>query len=308
MIRYLLLFVLLFSPFSLYGKEILTVHTYASFISPVAGPGPFLKEAFEKTCPACEIKFVAADTLPLLLNRLRLEGNRTTADVVVGLEDLVLDPVFFDTPVAYSSYCLAFIYDSEKISNPPHSLEELITSSHKVILQDPRTSITGFGGLVWMKKVYGEKAGEKWKALSSHVLTFTKGCSDSAALFKKGEAPIVLGYTTDALYHELKRGQPHIKALQFSDGHLCSHLYAAKTKVTKKGALADKFIKFLLTPEAQEIISTKGWGYPASGQMPEAWRKAENFFPLPPAIPYTFEEIKESQKEWIQEWIDGQIQ
>ncbi|MBL8676878.1 MAG: thiamine ABC transporter substrate-binding protein, partial [Alphaproteobacteria bacterium] len=203
--------------------------------------------------------------------------------------------------------CLAFTYDSQKIPQPPQSLEALINSPHKIILQDPRTSITGFGFLVWMKKAYGENATEKWKTLAAHVLTFTKGWSDSALLFKKGEAPIVLSYTIDGLYHELTEGNPQFKAMVFPEGHLCSQIYAAKVKVTKNGALADKFIDFLLTPEAQNLIVVKGWGYPISGEMPDSWLKAENYLSPPAAIPFTSEEVAASSKGWLQEWIDGLI-
>lgn len=303
--RYLLLLLLFCSPSSLYGKDTLTIYTHTTFVSPLYGPGSQLKEVFEKENPDVEVKFVAVDTLPLLLNRLRLEGKRTKADLVLGLEDLVLDPKLFESTTPFASHCLAFIYNSEKIPQPPHSLEELIQSPHKIILQDPRTSITGFGFLVWMKKVFGSKAQEKWKALASHVLTFTKGWSDSTILFNKGEAPILLSYSTDALYHELQDRKPKFKAMQFQEGHLCSSIYAVKTKTTKKGDLVDKFIAFLIAPKAQKIIVERGWVYPV-GDMPTAWVKAENYF-VPSSLPYTSEEIMESQKKWIQEWTEGLI-
>ena len=305
--RYFILLLLGCSVSSVYGKDLITIHTYTSFISPLYGPGTQLKEIFEKQNPDIEIKYVATDTLPILLNRLRLEGKRTKADLVLGLEDLVMDPVLFEKTVPYASCCLAFTYDAQKIPQPPQSLEALIQSSHKIILQDPRTSVTGFGFLVWMKKVYGEKAPEKWKTLAAHVLTFTKGWSDSALLFKKGEAPILLSYTTDALYHELTEGHPQFKAMVFSEGHLCSQIYAAKIKVTQNSALADKFIAFLLTPEAQSLIAVKGWGYPVSGEIPDSWLKSENYLPPPGGIPFTPEEVSTSSKKWLQEWIDGLI-
>jgi len=44
------------------------------------GPGPAIKAAFEEEC-SCEIEYVTGDVLP----RLLLEGDRTKADVVIGL-------------------------------------------------------------------------------------------------------------------------------------------------------------------------------------------------------------------------------
>lgn len=45
------------------------------------GPGPAIKAAFEETCGGCEIEYVTGDVLP----RILLEGERTPADVVIGL-------------------------------------------------------------------------------------------------------------------------------------------------------------------------------------------------------------------------------
>ncbi|MBY0501097.1 MAG: thiamine ABC transporter substrate-binding protein [Alphaproteobacteria bacterium] len=303
-----LIFVLCMSTSSLYGKEVLTVYTHAPFISANFGPGLPLKEVFEKTCQ-CEIEYVVLDTVPLIVNRLNLEGERTKADLILGLENIGLDVSRIDKLVPYASHCLAFVYDSQKIPHPPKSLEELINSSYQVILQDPRMSITGFGFLVWMKKVYGDNAVQKWKELSSHVLTFTRGWTEAFALFKRGAASIVFSYTTDALYNELAKGNPHIKAMHFPEGHLCSPLYAGRTKATQHSKLADQFIDFLLTPEAQNLIATYGWIYPIKDDcIPDKWFKAENYQPSPTGIAYTPEEIRDFKKAWVQEWIDGLIE
>ena len=304
--NYLFALALLLTSSPLYGKETLTVYTHAAFMSSSYGPGIHLKEAFEKTC-ACEIQYVVLDTIPLAINRINFEGHTTKADVILGLEDIGLDVTQVDKLVPYASHCLAFVYDSTKIPNPPKTLDELINSSYPIILQDPRSSITGLGFLVWMKKAYGDRAPQKWKTLAAHVLTFTKGWTEAHALFKQGVAPIIFSYTTDALYNEIEKGTPHLKALHFSEGHLCSNIYAGKLKTTHHSELVDQFLDFLLSKEAQHLIATHAWIYP-KGDLPEAWRKAENYFPQPSWISYTPQEVKDSQKAWIQEWIEGLIQ
>ena len=67
-----------------FAKPVLTVYTYDSF-SADWGPGPVVKKAFEADCN-CELKFVALEDGVSLLNRLRMEGKNSKADVV-------LDPV-----------------------------------------------------------------------------------------------------------------------------------------------------------------------------------------------------------------------
>ena len=62
----------------------LTIYTYDSFVSDY-GPGKKIKAAFEKTCD-CEITYVTAGDGVALLNKIRLEGASTRADLVLGLD------------------------------------------------------------------------------------------------------------------------------------------------------------------------------------------------------------------------------
>ena len=62
----------------------LTVYTYDSFVSEW-GPGPAVKAEFEQFCD-CDLNFVAAGDGASLLARLKLEGERSDADVVLGLD------------------------------------------------------------------------------------------------------------------------------------------------------------------------------------------------------------------------------
>ena len=62
----------------------LTVYTYSSFAADW-GPGPAIEQSFEAECE-CDLDFVALDDGVSLLTRLRLEGERSKADVVLGLD------------------------------------------------------------------------------------------------------------------------------------------------------------------------------------------------------------------------------
>ena len=64
--------------------SVLTVYTYDSFTSDW-GPGPVVEDAFEAICD-CDLQFIGAGDGAALLSRLFLEGERTEADVVLGLD------------------------------------------------------------------------------------------------------------------------------------------------------------------------------------------------------------------------------
>lgn len=206
-----------------FAKPVLTVYTYDSFAADW-GPGPAVKKAFEADCN-CELKLVALEDGVSLLNRLRMEGKNSKADVVLGLDNNLLEAAtqtqLFaksgvaseavnvpggwknDTFVPFDYGYFAFVYDKNKLKNPPESLKELVESDQKwrVIYQDPRTSTPGLGLMLWMQKVYGDKTPQAWQKLAAKTVTVTKGWSEAYGLFLKGESDLVLSYTTSPAYH-----------------------------------------------------------------------------------------------------------
>ena len=80
-------------------------------------------------------------------------------------------------------------------------------------------------------------------------------------------------------------------------------------KTTQHAKLADQFMDFLGSKEAQTLIATHEWIYPIDKDCtPETWLKSQNYRPQPTWIAYTPEEIVDFKKAWIQEWIHGLVQ
>lgn len=252
-----------------FAKPVLTVYTYDSF-SADWGPGPVVKKAFEADCN-CELKFVALEDGVSLLNRLRMEGKNSKADVVLGLDNNLLEAAtqtrLFaksgvaadavnvpggwknDTFVPFDYGYFAFVYDKNKLKNPPKSLKELVESDQKwrVIYEDPRTSTPGLGLLLWMQKVYGDKTPEAWQKLAAKTVTVTKGWSEAYGLFLKGESDLVLSYTTSPAYHIIAEKKDNYAAANFAEGHYLQVEVAARTAASKQPELAEKFLKFMVS-------------------------------------------------------------
>jgi len=247
----------------------LTIYTYESFTADW-GPGPTVKANFEKEC-SCTIKFVAIQDGVAILNRLKLEGAATTADVVLGLDNNLVveakelglfaphgfDPAKHSAPqwrdeffMPYDYGHFAFVYDSKALSNPPRSLAELVngTGGEKIIIEDPRTSTPGLGLLLWMKDVFGDGAADAWSKLKGRILTVTPGWSEAYGLFTKGEAPMVLSYTTSPAYHAIEEKTDRYKAASFSEGHYVQIEVAGVIKGSPRLALARRFIAFMMGP------------------------------------------------------------
>ncbi|MBV2183172.1 MAG: thiamine ABC transporter substrate binding subunit [Rhizobium sp.] len=307
------------------ADKTLTVYTYESFISEW-GPGPKVKEAFEKTCD-CTVDFVGVADGVALLTRLKLEGEGTKADLVLGLDtNLVAEakqtglfephgidvsavkvPGGFsdDIFVPYDYGHFAVIYDTETMKTPPKSLKELVEGhpKEKIVIEDPRTSTPGLGLLLWVKSVYGDEAGEAWAKLKGRVLTVTPGWSEAYSLFTKGEAPMVLSYTTSPAYHMVAENTERYQAAAFSEGHYIQIEVAGLVKGAPQADLARQFLSFMVTPGFQDTIPTNNWMMPAaatSEPLPEAFGKLvspEKTFLMTP------EEVAEHRKAWIDEWL-----
>ncbi len=127
-----------------------------------------------------------------------------------------------DTFVPYDYGYFAFVYDKNKLANPPKSLKELVEGPQKwrVIYEDPRTSTPGLGLLLWMQKVYGDQAPEAWQKLAAKTVTVTKGWSEAYGLFLKGESDLVLSYTTSPAYHMIEEKKDNYAAASFAGGPL----------------------------------------------------------------------------------------
>ncbi|WP_374368235.1 thiamine ABC transporter substrate binding subunit [Dongia sp.] len=306
-------------------KPVLTVYTYNSFTSEW-GPGPTLETAFEAQC-ACDLQWVALEDGASLLARLKLEGKNTKADVVLGLDTNLtaetkatgliaphgVDLAGLALPidwrdenfVPYDWGYFSFVYDSEKLPNPPASFEALADGKDepKILIQDPRTSTPGLGLVMWLREIYGDKAPEIWAGIKPKILTVTKGWSESYGLFTEGEAPIVLSYTTSPAYHQIVESSDRYKAMIFPEGHYMQIEVAARISESRQPDLARSFLAFLVSPEAQKVLPTTNYMYPVrdiGADLPQA------FIDLPKpekSLLLSAEDAAQNRDAWIREWL-----
>lgn len=299
---------------------VLTVYTYDSFASEW-GPGPAAKEAFEATCD-CSLEFVAVGDGAGLLARLRLEGARTEADVVIGLDTSLMAAAHqsglfaasgisasYDLPVEWTDETFvpfdwghfAFVANAD-LAPAPATFEELAASDLKIVIQDPRASTPGLGLVMWIKAAYGDRAGEIWAELADNIVTVTPGWSEAYGLFLEGESDAVLSYTTSPAYHLIAEGDDSKTAWAFDEGNYMQVEVAAKLASTDQEALADQFLAFVVSDAFQSLIPTTNWMYPAitpEGGLPEGFEtlaQPEKSLLLDPA------EAEALRQEAIEEW------
>lgn len=277
------------------AENVLTVYAPDYFTSEW-GPGPQIEKLFEEKC-SCDLQFKPGDLLP----RLLLEGERTEADVVIGLNTDVtkqardsglfaphgvdLSPLTLpidwtdDTFLPFNYGHTAFVYDTTKM-DAPKSFDDLLNAPDglRLVIQDPRTSISGLALVLWVQAVYGDKAADAWAKLAPKIVTVTKGWSEAYGLFTDGEADMVLSYTTSPAYHIIAESDETKKAAIFPEGNYFMVELAAKVASTDQPELAQQFMDFILSHDFQSMIATANWSIPAAldkSEWPEGFRKLD---------------------------------
>lgn len=277
------------------------VYTYDSFAGEW-GPGPQLVADFEaQTGLTCTL--VSVGDGAQILSRAILEGAAPQADVLVGLDNNLLDKArasgvlvpyqpehaqelvpahlqltddWLLTPYDWSYF--AMIHDSGSSVPAPSSLQDLTGEVYrkKIILMDPRTSTPGLGFVAWTVAVFGEGYLDYWRALKPNILTMAPSWSTGYGFFTAGEAPLVVSYTTSPAYH-LEYGEgDRFKALIFPEGHALQIEGAALVKDAPNAPGGRRFLDFLISRQAQEVLPLTQWMYPVNPEvaLPDSYQAA----------------------------------
>ncbi len=303
----------------------LVIYAYDSFVSEW-GPAGKVIPPFEAQTGA-KVTVISAGDSGQVLARAILEKANPQADLIIGvdnsllsraLEEKVLEPyrspnlalvpreLQFDptnsvTPMDFGYF--AIVYDSQKLSAPPTSLEDLTSPRFrgKLLLEDPRTSSPGLGFLLWTIAVYGDKWQDYWRRLAPNVLTVTAGWDAAYGMFTSGEAPLVLSYTTSPAYHLENEKTERYRAAMFPEGHYLQVEGIGLLKGAKHPVLARRFIDYLLTQEFQRELPLTNWMYPVNPEvrLPDSYRLA----PRPAkslALPASG--IHDHLAQWLGQW------
>ncbi|WP_442920394.1 thiamine ABC transporter substrate-binding protein [Marinovum sp. 1_MG-2023] len=299
---------------------VLTVYA-GDYFNSEWGPGPGIEAAFEARCD-CDLQYKTGDLLP----RILLEGERTEADVVIGLTSDITkkardsglfaphgaDMSALTLPVDWTDEIFlpfnyghtAFIYNNELIDTPPASFEALLDAPDdlRLVIQDPRSSISGLALVLWVQAVYGDGAKAAWEKLAPKIVTVTKGWSESYGLFTDGEADMVLSYTTSPAYHIIAEEDLTKSAAIFPEGHYFMVELVAKLAGTDNPDLADQFMQFILTEEFQSMIPTSNWSLPAALPV-EKWPEGFRELPMPEKVLFYSEDEAASLRDTaIEAW------
>lgn len=276
------------------SKPTLRVFGYSTFTGQW-GPGPGLKELFEKDCN-CLVQYIEGSDSGILLQRLKLEGQSLGADLVVGLDQFDLQKALSEQkwrelsisglevydevkPALQNSYfvpfdwgVISFVTRKGEFEKPPESLDDLLAPEfkRKIALEDPRTSSPGLQFLFWVIQAKGEVEGFKYiQKMMEQAHSFSPSWSAAYGLFTKKQAKIALSYVTSPVFHQIEEKNQDYVALEFKEGHPIQFEFMAIPAFCKNCELAEKFVNLLLSDEGQRLIMRKNYMFPVVKKVKE---------------------------------------
>ncbi len=269
------------------SEPIVRIFGYATFTGKY-GPGPQLKEIFEKTCK-CRVEFIEGSDSGILLQRLKIEGESLGADLIIGLDQFdlekatneqkwrqlnsanldVYDPVrpmlgnkFF---IPFDWGVMSFVARKSDGGFFPSSLDDLLASDFykKISLEDPRTSSPGLQFLYWVLQSKGEEEGYAYlKKMMEQAHSFAPTWSTAYGLFTKKQTKLVFSYVTSPLYHEIEEKNKDYVSLKFKEPHPVQFEFLAIPEMCKNCELAEQFVNLMLSNQGQQIIMEKNYMFP----------------------------------------------
>lgn len=309
------------------GTPVVRVFGYSSFTS-AWGPGPRLKELFEKEC-ACRVEFIEGTDSGILLQRLKIEGASLGADLVIGFDQfdlqkalasqawqkinftsLDLEPeikgqIRNDYFVPYDWGLLGFMVRRSDAGDAPKSLDDLLRPEwrRQIALQDPRTSSPGLLFLHWVLQSKGEDEGFKYLGkLMDQAHSFSPSWSTSIGLYNKKQVRSVFTYFTSPVYYQVEENNADHETLEFVESHPVQIEFMGIPEFCRHCDLAERFVNLMLSKEGQKILMEKNYMFPVvrgvADGTPFATLKR-------PAKVLNFEVPSESDVErWMKRWAD----
>jgi thiamine transport system substrate-binding protein len=291
-----------------------------------------------------KIQFIEGGDSTTVLNRAILSSDSPIADVIIGMNSIMLSRAFDnDVLVPYDSPLLANIPDSYKLDEQnralpfnygnicinydtawysekglavPDSWDDLINPDYsgQLVIENPTSSTPGIAFLLATIAKYGEDGFiDYWKSLLKNKIEITDGWSTAyytnfTAGGGMGLQPMVVSYDASpaaAPFYSETEMETAPTASILNDG-MCYQVveFLGILKGTKNLEIAEKFVDAVLGKEWQEDLPGQMFVFPVNEEASLPEVFAK--FAIPPENPAMLDSalIEEKRDAWLQSWND----
>jgi len=315
------------------GEQTLVVGTYSAFVdAPSTSPGGWVKQQFEEEFDGRLVWQTPSNDENYYIERANA-GVDIDADMFIGLntDDLVnidenLDGQLFaeagdiegqdsiksgldidpdGRAIPYGTGYISLVYDGTSME-APETFDGLLEDEYQgdLLAQSPSGSDTGEAFLYHTINEYGEDGYlDYWSDLQDNDVSVLGSWSDSYSAWQNGEAPMVVSYSTDQVFADSDGANLEEHQIRFlNDQGYANPEGMAIFQDASSPDLAREFMEFLLQPEIQGELAERNVMFPASesAELPEGYD--ELAFEPPEAVTFSYDELRGSSGEWIENW------
>ncbi len=309
----------------------LTVATYSSFTGEETA-GNWLKSAFEAEHDAT-VEFTTPENGINQFIQRKSEGAPVEADLFVGLNtgelvraDEQLDEQLFATAddvegadsvksgldfdpdgrvVPYDTGYISLVYDEGEVDNPG-TFDALLEPAYEdaLIAQNAQQSDPGRAFLLWTIKAKGADGYlDYWRSLSDNGVQILSDWEPAYNAYTNEEAPMVVSYSTDQVYYH---GED-VDMSRHQVGFLNDQGYAnpegmAQFADAENVELAQEFMSFALSTEAQKEIAVRNVQFPAVEGVEPGGEFGTYALEPPEPVTFSYDELAGNVDGWIADW------
>jgi thiamine transport system substrate-binding protein len=316
------------------GKADLVIYAYDSFTS--YGLHNATIAGFEERY-GLNVEVYTFGDAGTVLSRAIAERDDPVADIVVGVDNslivkaldqdifqpytpenlsVVPDHLIFDSshhviPFDYGN--IAIVYNkqwfSEQNLSVPRNFTDLLQPEYKdtLIVEDPRTSSTGFAFLLWTIAVYGDTGNttyrDLWEDLDSTIYHTTSGWDTAYAMYFEGEAPMVVSYATDPAYSIHYYEDNSSGAIIMEEGGFAQIEGMGIIKDARHRETAELYMEYMLSEDFQKEIPLNNWMYPVNRNvvLPEVYQHAVT---TDTNLTIGTTDLETNYDSWVEGWVE----
>ncbi len=291
----------------------LTLIAYDSFTPPETAFDAFTQET------GIKVNIALAGDAGEMVAKASLTSGNPEGDVMWGVDNTLISratdsKIFASDPteVDYGDVCVNFDIAALGQTEPPLTLDDLVSSDYKgmLVVENPATSSTGLAFLLATVAAFGDSWPDYWQQLVANDVQVVDSWDEAyytAFTRYGGDRPLVVSYSTSPPAEVIFADPPLAKGSPAPTGvasETCFKQieYAGVLRGTKYSDQAQQLVEYLAGPTFQALLPESLFVYPANQDV----ALPQSFLDYAPEITTSFsippDEIAKNRQSWTEQW------
>ncbi len=291
----------------------LTLIAYDSFTPPETAFDAFTQET------GIKVNIALAGDAGEMVAKASLTSGNPEGDVMWGVDNTLISratdsKIFASDPteVDYGDVCVNFDIAALGQTEPPLTLDDLVSSDYKgmLVVENPATSSTGLAFLLATVAAFGDSWPDYWQQLVANDVQVVDSWDEAyytAFTRYGGDRPLVVSYSTSPPAEVIFADPPLAKGSPAPTGvasETCFKQieYAGVLRGTKYSDQAQQLVEYLAGPTFQALLPESLFVYPTNQDV----ALPQSFVDYAPEITTSFsippDEIAKNRQSWTEQW------